>query len=108
MLAPYIFQISFAYKQATLKFVEEVNTSHPSVVTANSHPKQLLKDTKTAEAANNNQRCPTIVRESRKDQEPVLKDSEKLGLYSIDMSVRQHDFLRLKWRAPTKKTQLMV
>ena len=46
----------------------------------------------------------TIVREVRKDQELVLKVSAKFGLYSIDISVRQHDFLRLTTHSEVEST----
>ena len=86
--------------------MEEVNTSHPSVVTANSHPKQLWKDTQTAEAAITTRDVPdhfykTIVRESRY---LFSKTRQNFGLYSIDISLRQHDFLRLTTHSEEKST----
>ena len=44
-----------------------------------------------------------IVRESRKDQELVLKDSAKLGLYSKDISMRQYYYLRMTTHSEVKE-----
>ena len=44
-----------------------------------------------------------IVRESRKDQELVLKDSAKLGLYSSDISMRQYYHLRMTTQSAVKE-----
>ena len=45
----------------------------------------------------------TIFRESRKDQDLVLKDSAKLGLYSSDISMRQHGHLRMTTQGEVKE-----
>ena len=44
-----------------------------------------------------------IFRESRKDQDLVLKDSAKLGLYSSDISIRQHGHLRMTTQSEVKE-----
>ena len=45
----------------------------------------------------------TIFRKSRKDQDLVLKDSAKLGLYSSDISMGRHDHLRMTTQGEVKE-----
>ena len=98
-------------KKINRSFVEEVRKSMPAT------PRVL----QPIVIQNNNERTPrprrqllttndvpdylykAIVRESRKDQELVLKDSAKLGLYSSDISMRQYDHLRMTTHGEMKE-----
>ena len=44
-----------------------------------------------------------MFRESGKDQDLVFKDSAKLGLYSSDISMRQHGHLRMTTQGEVKE-----
>ena len=92
-------------------FVEEVRKSKPAtprvlqpIVTKNNNERrprprrQLLTTIDVPDYL-----YEAIVRESRKDQELVLKDSAKLGLYSNDISMRQYYHLKKTTHSEVKE-----